>query len=298
VDYALLRSWLGLPSGEWPPNHYALLGLEVGQCDPAEVEAIVLVRMDRLRMHQLLHPELVTEGMNRLAQALICLTDPVARAAHDAELRSPEAEPKPLADTYGMLPSTANPPLPSPPEEPTPAAEPLALPVGDWQPRTRRELFALLAVMRRLLVAWRRLKPALADPDEPLARPAAVLALLEAVADLRPLLDHLQSLVASTGGTGTLVMEMIRQRFALPTFRTLSTEQRGALSLDWRRAEQSFTHELNRLRELVRTGRPPRRGGHRTGKFFRWATRTPEVLLLVLAIVTVLVVTLRVRCEP
>jgi hypothetical protein len=42
--------------------------------------------MDRLRPHQLLHPELVTEGMNRLAQALICLTDPVARAVYDAEL--------------------------------------------------------------------------------------------------------------------------------------------------------------------------------------------------------------------
>jgi len=298
MNSELLRGWLGIEQPAWPPDAHTLLGIAPGEGDIARIEIEVQKRIATLRCHQLSYPDEATEGMNRLAQALICLTDPVARAAHDAELRSPEAAPKPLADTYGMLPSTANPPLPSPPEEPTPAAEPLALPVGDWQPRTRRELFALLAVMRRLLVAWRRLKPALADPDEPLARPAAVLALLEAVADLRPLLDHLQSLVASTGGTGTLVMEMIRQRFALPTFRTLSTEQRGALSLDWRRAEQSFTHELNRLRELVRTGRPPRRGGHRTGKFFRWATRTPEVLLLVLAIVTVLVVTLRVRCEP
>ena len=36
--------------------------------------ALATDRMERLRGYQLLHPELVTEGMNRLAQALICLT--------------------------------------------------------------------------------------------------------------------------------------------------------------------------------------------------------------------------------
>ena len=63
-----------------------LLGLTPGLSDPEEVERLVLDRMARLRSHQLLHPELVTEGMNRLAQALVCLTDPAARAAYDAEL--------------------------------------------------------------------------------------------------------------------------------------------------------------------------------------------------------------------
>jgi hypothetical protein len=43
-------------------------------------------KMDRLRHHQLLHPELVTSGMNRLAQALITLTDPSERGVYDAEL--------------------------------------------------------------------------------------------------------------------------------------------------------------------------------------------------------------------
>jgi len=86
VDHNLARSWLGLPPGPWPPDHYTLLGLPPGRSDPAAVESLVLDRMDRLRRHQLLHPELVTEGMNRLAQALITLTDPVAKAAYDAEL--------------------------------------------------------------------------------------------------------------------------------------------------------------------------------------------------------------------
>jgi hypothetical protein len=110
VDHSLLRSWLGLPPGPWPPDHYALLGLATGAVDPVGVERTVLERMGRLRSHQLLHPELVTEGMNRLAQALVCLTDPIAKPAYDAELglssslpvaaavADPQPRPPPLPD--------------------------------------------------------------------------------------------------------------------------------------------------------------------------------------------------------
>lgn len=79
-------SWLGLAVGTWPPDHYALLGLARGVGDFAEIETRVLDRMELLRPHQLLHPETVTAGMNRLAQALVCLTNPVTRAAYDREL--------------------------------------------------------------------------------------------------------------------------------------------------------------------------------------------------------------------
>jgi hypothetical protein len=92
--------------------------------------------MDKLRQHQLLHPELVTEGMNRLAQALICLSDPVAKAAYDAELGVAvepvgEAEALPAADRPtaappvtevpfepGLLPPGAPPPSPELPPAP------------------------------------------------------------------------------------------------------------------------------------------------------------------------------------
>ncbi|HEY2908694.1 MAG TPA: hypothetical protein VGI99_00520 [Gemmataceae bacterium] len=86
MDYNLLRTWLGLPPGAWPPDHYVLLGFSPGQVEPAAIEPRVLRQMDRLRQNQLLHPELVTEGMNRLAQALITLTDPIGKAAYDEEL--------------------------------------------------------------------------------------------------------------------------------------------------------------------------------------------------------------------
>ena len=54
----------------------------LGSGDLADIEGRVLDHMELLRPHQLRHPELVTEGMNLLAQAAgVPSTDPVARFA-------------------------------------------------------------------------------------------------------------------------------------------------------------------------------------------------------------------------
>jgi len=100
VNVEPLRNWLKLPAGAWPPDHYTLLGLPPGDGDVDTIENRVLDRMDQLRRYQLSQPDLVTEGMNRLAQAQICLTDPTARDAYDMALlgRSrpvPKPKPKP-----------------------------------------------------------------------------------------------------------------------------------------------------------------------------------------------------------
>lgn len=109
MDYAQLQSWLGLPPGPWPPDHYALLDFPRGRAPLAEVEPRVLQKMEQLRHHQLLHPELVTAGMNRLAQALITLTDAGEKATYDAELglaggnvapMSPPLPPRPPSDVF------------------------------------------------------------------------------------------------------------------------------------------------------------------------------------------------------
>jgi hypothetical protein len=86
MNLRLLQQWLDLRTDPWPPTHYRLLGLADGDGEADEVEVRVLQRMEKLRNYQLIQPELVTEGMNRLAQALNCLTDPDARQQYDRSL--------------------------------------------------------------------------------------------------------------------------------------------------------------------------------------------------------------------
>src|SRR5260370_13736522 len=86
MDQQLVSAWLQLPHVDWPPDHYSLLGLKQGEADIARIEQQVYERMEKVRRYQLTHPELATEVMNRLAQALVCLTDPAAKQAYDAAL--------------------------------------------------------------------------------------------------------------------------------------------------------------------------------------------------------------------
>lgn len=79
----LICSWLELAPGSWPPDHYRLLGLEPGEGDPERIEEHVHERLETVRRYQLPHPEEVTEAMNRLAQAFVCLTDPRTKDAYD-----------------------------------------------------------------------------------------------------------------------------------------------------------------------------------------------------------------------
>jgi hypothetical protein len=81
-------TWLGLPAGAWPPDHYTLLGLNPGEKDVARIEQHVHDRLAKLRCYQLSHPDQATEAMNRLAQAFMCLTDPEAKKVYDGSARS------------------------------------------------------------------------------------------------------------------------------------------------------------------------------------------------------------------
>src|SRR4051794_41288939 len=115
MSVELICSVLGLPPGRWPPDHYTLLGLEPGSADVAQVEGHVLDRMERLRRYQLAHPDAVTDAMNRLAQALVCLSDPAAKAAYDANLRTGsrgEIKPRPAEDDQTPRPDPLAPPPP------------------------------------------------------------------------------------------------------------------------------------------------------------------------------------------
>jgi hypothetical protein len=92
MSHELVCTWLGLPSNNWPPDHYTLLGLPPGEPDVSQIEEHVHDRLMRLRPYQLNHPEEVTEAMNRLARAFSCLTDPTAKKAYDAWLSAPQTK--------------------------------------------------------------------------------------------------------------------------------------------------------------------------------------------------------------
>lgn len=79
MDTRLLCCWLGVPDHSWPPDALTLLGLESGEPNLLEVETQVQERMARLRCYQVSHPEEATEGMNRLAQAFIEVTEKLDR---------------------------------------------------------------------------------------------------------------------------------------------------------------------------------------------------------------------------
>jgi hypothetical protein len=86
MDHRLIYTWLGLPNATWPPDHYTLLGLPPGEADVARIEQQAQERLARIRCYQISHPEQATEAMNRLAQALVCLTDPAAKQRYDLSL--------------------------------------------------------------------------------------------------------------------------------------------------------------------------------------------------------------------
>ena len=121
----LLRSWLDLPPGTWPPVDRELLG--VGATTPAQAERRAMQLMSRLRPHQLLHPDLVTEGMNRLAQAMLSVAShrpaavPIAPAVPPVVLANTVVLPKPRLPKFEAFDLA-----PRPSSE---AGEPLVVPV-------------------------------------------------------------------------------------------------------------------------------------------------------------------------
>ncbi len=86
MSQELISTWLGLAAGEWPPNHYRLLGLQPGESDGNLIEERVHQRLDMVRRYQMMHPDQATEAMNLLAQAFVCLTDPAAKKVYDYDL--------------------------------------------------------------------------------------------------------------------------------------------------------------------------------------------------------------------
>jgi hypothetical protein len=195
----LIRAWLHLPAGSWPPDHYTLLGLEPGETDIRRIEEQAGARMQQVRRYQLTYPDLATEAMNRLAQALVCLTDPEAKRAYDARSR---LRPPARAGGPGTAPPAAEDttpaPLPALPwsalngtDVPSPLAEPgrPRLPAWVWL----IQAVGLVCVLGGLALAgawvWTATHPETPGPSAQ-----------EGLAGQTPLLKELQRFTTEHGG--------------------------------------------------------------------------------------------------
>jgi hypothetical protein len=293
MSHELICSWLGLQPGEWPPDHYRLLGLEPGEESAERIEQHVHQRLDTVRRYQMTHPEAATEAMNRLAQAFVCLTEMASKRAYDAELLGTAVRPAaaaatvdPLAWLYtpgalgpgagpgsAVLPPPLPPPLPAPPAEPAPAAaaeeappapppaEPVdpAIEAALSKPARRglaskRALFRRVVRTRQLLRLWDQVGDLLASPRRRPARASQVTNLLRQLAQVRELLEDFPPLLGEAGQPGYLILAL-DEVGDTQTFQTLSPHQREALGRDWKAAHKLLAAHREFLRQEVRAQR-------------------------------------------
>lgn len=166
MSHELICNWLQLPPESWPPNHYVLLGLPVGEANVELIEKQVHERMLRVRAYQMNHPDQATEAMNRLAQAFTCLTDPKAKQVYDDRLsgkRPLEPETPPLPS---RLPTLEPEPMTGPPPDP---ADPLAWLFGPWNRLTAPEAAPPVPPLSQ--VDWTKAPPPQRLPTVPPPQP-------------------------------------------------------------------------------------------------------------------------------
>lgn len=320
VNLPLLQQWLALPAGVWPPDDRVLLGLPPGPVDAALAEQNALVRMETLRPHQLLHPELVTEGMNRLAQALIAVSAPPPAVRGPVEVDylpdlnvpgQPQFQPLPLppppadvevVDDEVVEAEIVEQPLPPPVPPPRPLvlleADPLVLldddlpppPAGATATRAdRRKLYRDLAFLRRLRKMWERIGPVVGVPSEPVRSAESVYLVLVTRQELLRLFDRRPDLTDDLDHGGRLVTAVFTQPHPAAVLRDLVPGQRSAVAADWAAGRVGLFARYTHLRRRIRAMRPsrwwPRLAG-KVGTFFR---TNPEWVLVLATLLVVIV---------
>ncbi len=310
MDTEQLQKWLHLPPGTWPPDHYTLLGLSLGQGDADEIELRGLERMDRLRHYQIRHPELVTEGMNRLAHAMVCLTESESRRVYDTQLgitppqvaveaasaepeaaRPPSSEPVIIPELVEPSPTVEEPPTEHPEADQTEASVQanLDLPspeitAAQARLQARRFLYQQLVQWRAILRVWNRLAPYLSDPSHPLRRRPDALALARALQDLAEALPEVEPPFGHPGTPGGLIVGLSRQTLLAQTFRELLLSQRQALAQDWEAGRRLLRQQAKTLRQQVRASRQQSWVRRVLLPIYRELWKHPEWVLMVLGI--------------
>lgn len=296
MDTDKLRSWLGLPRGPWPPDDRTLLGLGPAPVTAAEAERRALGLMAKLRPHQLVHPDLVTEGMNRLAQALLAVSMAAPTAPPPPPKPAPPPEPKPAAAPKAAEPApaievalTPAAPVAAKPKAgpvvlvPDTAAIDLAEPTVGPLRQERRAAYRQLAGLRALTRAWDRLRPFFADPSETVPTAGHVLDFLEAADAARTAVAHPGLPRAFAADAAPRTVAVASQPLALSVFRSLTPSQRLSLAKDWATSRAWFDAYTNGLRTAVRRSA----AGQNRDRFqgaFRVLGANPEWMLAAAAV--------------
>lgn len=285
MNQDMLCGWLGLPKTAWPPEPRTLLGLRPDEQDAALIEQRVQERMAKLRCYQLSYPEEATEGMNRLAEAFITLTD--ARKQQDSAILAP-ASPKqaPVAVTAAADWHEAPPPVqrevgdaPEPIVEAAPpevvVAQPFAAPAKPIRrgidPTLLRELAeqseeatsnlgTLEAIIERvdrtrvLLHAWERLGKSLKGTSRKITsrENESFAGRLDKVAHA---IEDYPAFLGHPGKPGYRVVVQARLGIPLATVRGMSGEQREDLLADWNAGRQILLAHRKYLLRLFKSMR-------------------------------------------
>src|SRR5690348_10628894 len=81
------RRWLGIPPGERPPNHYALLGLSLFEEDADAISNAADRAMAYLRLQQTgPYAAAARQLLKELSAAQVCLLNHDTKARYDADL--------------------------------------------------------------------------------------------------------------------------------------------------------------------------------------------------------------------
>jgi hypothetical protein len=311
----LLCTWLGLEKTTWPPEPRTLLGLARDEHDLAVVEKRVHDCMNKLRTYQLSYPEEATEGMNRLAEAFITLTEACSKERNGAAVEA-GAKPSAPPDWRAEPPPVRKEPAETPElmaDEPTNdvvlVAKPFAAPskpilriidpiltrdLAEESAEATSHLATLDAVIerveqtRRVLHAWdqlgRWLKKGLGKKTS-VKESELFAARLDKV---RQAMESYPPFLGQPGKPGYRVMVQARLKVPLAMVRGMTDDQREELLFDWEAGRQVLLTHRKYIHRLFKSMR------HRTALGLFWhaarALVNDHPLLTMAAVVVVLAI--------
>jgi len=270
----LLCTWLGLQESAWPPNAWTLLGVRKEERNLAVIEKRVHDCMTKLRCYQLSYPEEATEGMNRLAEAFITLSEACTKQETYAVAATPgeatadwRSAPPPVryesAETKEQEPADVpiGKPYAPPPGPICRAVDPAVLKeLAERSEEATSDLATLEALIdridrtRALLDAWDKL----GKPLKATAKKVSTKENDSFAAKLDKVHQAMQgypAFLGQPGKPGYRVVVQVRLRMPLAMLRAMPDVQRAELLFDWLAGRQVLLLHRKYLHRLFKTMR-------------------------------------------